>query len=79
MENKTIKNKNLYMDDYISEDDNELENTNNNELEYEYENYQHLINTTETIQKELLSYVEKNCIPLCEYLSLDNIEKFITK
>ena len=78
MENKTIKNKNLYMDDYISDDDyNEFEN--NNEYENENENYQKLINTTETIQKELFDYVEKKCIPLCEYLSVDNIQMFITK
>lgn len=83
MENKTIKNKNLYIDDYNSEDDNEFENTNiqnthDDELEYEYENYQHLINTCELIQKELLNYVEKKNITLCEYLSVDNIEMFIT-
>ena len=81
MENKTIKNKNLFIDDYISENDDEFENINtndDNEYDYEYENYQHLINTIELIQKEILNYVEKKSIPLCEYLSNDNIEIFIT-
>lgn len=67
-----IQNDNEYVtrdeyDDTESDDEDEI----NDRDDYEY--------VVRTIQSSLIYYVDKNYIPLCEYLSYDKIDKFISR
>ena len=75
MKNNKIKNILNNDDDtdfeYNSENEN-LEDENN----YIYE--ENIKNTALNLQNKLLEFVEKKNLPLCEYLSISNIELFIS-
>jgi len=69
---RNIKNKILYNDDDV---DNAIENEEIEEDEYMEELQVYEDETIFIIQEALLHYTE--ILPLCEYLSLENIEKFV--
>ena len=49
------------------------------DIEYDNDEYNYKEETLNLIQKSLLEYVELNYLPLCEYLTIEKISKFIDK
>ena len=69
--------KNILNDDDDTDFEYNSENGNfEDENSYIYE--ENIKNTILTIQNKLLDFVEKKNLPLCEYLSISNIELFIS-
>ena len=69
--------KNILNDDDDTDFEYNSENDNfEDENSYIYE--ENIKNTILTIQNKLLDFVEKKNLPLCEYLSISNIELFIS-
>ena len=69
--------KNILNDDDDTDFEYNSENDNfEDENSYIYE--ENIKNTILTIQNKLLDFVEKKNLPLCEYLSISNIEVFIS-
>lgn len=74
------KTKNIILNDVKDDDNSHIEDDSeyDSELEeilnQEYDNSALLL-----IQKELLNYVEAKSLPICEYLTINNIYNFILK
>ena len=71
---KYIKNKSINNDinDTYVEDKN-LEDETDDEEEIENQNREYYFQTLNIIQKNMLEYVDQKSLPICEYLSLKNI------
>ena len=72
------RGKKINYDENIINGDNS-ENENEYDCEYEYFDYEYNEESINIIQKNLLEYVELKYLPLCEYLSLEKISKFVLK
>ena len=73
--NEIEKNiKEIKIDEYIS--DEEYENYNNDDNEIEVYNDNFVDNMLE-LRLELVDYCDNNSIPLLDYLTITNLEKFI--
>lgn len=49
-----------------------------NEQNEDYLNCEYYNNTLLIIQNELIKYIEDKSIPICEYLSINKLDSFIT-
>jgi hypothetical protein len=72
---KFLKHVNVDIDnenhvDYEEDSDNEI----NDIIERDY-----YTDVVITVQKTLINYVEKNSVPMCEYLSVNKIDSFLGK
>lgn len=73
---KNTKNKiilNEEDDEYNSYSDSDFDSDIEDIIEEEY--YQDVL---KLLQKELLNYVEMKSLPICEYLTIENIHSFIS-
>ena len=59
-------------DGYESEQENYLKDEDEGKIEEEY-----FTETVNMVQKNLLDFVENKSLPLCEYLNISSIKKFI--
>ena len=59
-------------DGYESEHENYLKDEDEGKIEEEY-----FTDTINMVQKNLLDFVENKSLPLCEYLNISSIKKFI--
>ena len=75
---KYIKNKSINNDinDTYVEDKN-LEDETDDEEEIENQNREYYFQTLNIIQKNMLEYVDQKSLPICEYLSLKNINNML--
>jgi len=78
------KNKNRNNNKFINNEYIINNNSENEEYEEEYDSdnlndYDYKQEIVNIIQKNILEYVEMKYLPLCEYLSLEKISKFIDK
>lgn len=78
-ENRNRDKKIKYHENLINENDSENEDNNNYDSDYEYVEFEYNQESINIIQKNLLDYVERRSLPLCEYLSLEKISNFISK
>ena len=71
-------NRKIIVDDYDEnyETNSDIEN-NNNEFD-EIEEYEYTQDTINIIQNTLIDYVTNNSLPLCEFLTINSVEKFLT-
>jgi hypothetical protein len=71
---KTILKEDIFIDSEYEEDENYTNNIDFERKEQEYYN-----DTLNIIQKNILQYVEEKNLPICEYLSIQNIDIFLNK
>ena len=69
---KLLKNINDSEEDHYFESDAETDEETKDIIDNEY--YADVITT---IQKSLISYVEHHSVPMCEYLSVNKVERFV--
>lgn len=62
-------NEYLYRDEYNDKDTDDEDDLN------DYDDYEYIINN---IKNQMIGYVEENYLPLCEYLSYEKIEEFLS-
>jgi hypothetical protein len=71
---KTILKEDIFIDSEYEEDENYTDNIDFERKEQEYYN-----DTLNIIQKNILQYVKEKNLPICEYLSIQNIDIFLNK
>ena len=74
--NRNTNKKHCEYDEY-NDNNSDNENFYLNDREEEKIEEEYLADTILIIQKNLINFVEEKSLPLCEYLSLDSIEKFL--
>jgi hypothetical protein len=72
------KKANLFGENSNEDDLNEDELQLCNEENEDYLNEQYYNDTLFLIQNELIKYIEDKSLPICEYLSIDNLDSFIS-
>jgi len=65
--------RNLNLEKEESDDDTEYEN----DIEQEFKIYEKQDEMIRLVQKQIFDYVKNNNLPLCEYLSLEDLEKYL--
>ena len=71
---KTILKEDIFIDSEYEEDENYTAN-----IDFERKEEEYYKDTLNIIQKNILEYVEEKNLPICEYLSIQNIDIFLNK
>lgn len=74
---KYVKNKISNNDDTEDKNADNYEEIETDEEEIENQNKEYYLQTLNIIQQNMIEYVDKKSLPLCEYLSIKNIEHML--